>query len=163
MRVYSSFYSLLPVALLALFTASCSQPPAAPPPPPYQAVATTKELMQAAIDPAADEIWDSVGTVMTKEGTFEKFPTTDDEWAHVRNNAIVLAESGNLLMMGSRSGGSDEWMKIAQNLVAQSKFAIAAVDAKDKEKLFTVGGDIYDACTACHSKFMTAITEAGRR
>ena len=67
-----------------------------------------KDLMLNVIDPAADGVWEAVGTVSTIEGVFEKFPATDDEWAGVRSYAIQLAESGNLLMLPARSNGSPE-------------------------------------------------------
>ena len=111
------------------------------------------------IDPAADGLWESVGTVMTVDGTFEKFPATDDEWAGVRGFAIQLAESGNLLMLPSRSGGSAEWIKEAQSLIEVSGRALKAIEAKDKDTLFTVGGDIYDVCTNCHRQFLPALVK----
>lgn len=142
---------LLPVALLG---ASACAGPAPPPPPPFQTTVNMKDLMLNVIDPAVDGIWDAVGTVVTIEGTFEKFPATDDEWAGVRGYAIQLAESGNLLMLPSRSNGSAEWIADAQALIAASARALKATEAKDKDALFTIGGDIYDVCTSCHSKFI---------
>ena len=106
------------------------------------------------LDPAADGVWESVGTIITLEGTFEKFPATDDEWAGVRGYAIQLAESGNLLMLPARSNGSAEWITDARALIEASGRALKAIDAKDKDALFTIGGDIYDVCTSCHSKFI---------
>ena len=143
--------------LFILVASSCSRPAPPPPAPPFQTVATTKELMSAVLDPAVDEIWDSVGFIVTKEGTFEKAPATDEEWAAVRAHAIVLAESGNLLMLGNRAGGSAEWITQAQALIDNSKRAIQAIDKKDKDALFTIGGDLYDVCTNCHRQFMPAI------
>jgi hypothetical protein len=125
--------------------------------PPFQTTANMKDLMLNVLDPAADGIWESVGTIMTQEGTFEKFPATDDEWAVVRMHAIQLAESGNLLMLPSRSSGSAEWITQARALIDASNRAIKAIDAKDKDALFTVGGDIYDVCTNCHRQFSPAI------
>lgn len=113
-----------------------------------------KDFMLNVIDPAADGVWDAVGTISTVEGVFEKFPATDDEWAGVRAYTIQLAEAGNLLMLPARSGGSQEWIADAQALIEQSKRAIKAAEAKDKDAIFTIGGDIYDACTSCHSKFV---------
>ncbi len=105
------------------------------------------------LDPAVDGIWDAVGTVITADGTFEKAPSNDDEWAVVRMHAIQLAESGNLLMLPERSGGSADWIKHSEALVTQSRRALQAIDAKDKDALFTIGGDIYDVCTNCHKQF----------
>lgn len=144
------FAWLLPLAALG---ASACAGPAPPTPPPFQTTANMKDLMLNVLDPAADGLWDSVGSIMTVEGTFEKFPATDDEWAGVRAYAIQLAESGNLLMLPQRSNGSAEWVADAQDLITQSGRALKAIEAKDKDAVFTIGGDIYDVCTNCHRKF----------
>ena len=34
-------------------------------------------------------------------------PESDEQWAAVRNSAVLLAESGNLLLMGKRSNDTD--------------------------------------------------------
>jgi hypothetical protein len=69
---------------------------------PYRVVATIKDLMDSMIDPAGDPIWDAVSTVVTPAGTVEKSPKTDEEWAVVRNNAFILIEGANLLMIPGR-------------------------------------------------------------
>lgn len=137
---------------LLLLSVSCSSAPQAPPPP-FQPTAGMKDLMLNVLDPAADGIWESVGTIMDASGTHERFPQTDDEWAVVRMHAIQLAESGNLLMLPSRSGGSEEWLTQARALIDVSSRAITIIESKDKDALFTVGGDIYDVCTNCHRRF----------
>ena len=121
--------------------------------PPFQTTANMKDLMLNVLDPAADTIWESVGTIIDAEGTHERAPSTDDEWAGVRAGAIQLAESGNLLMLPSRSSGSEEWIAQARALIEASTRAMKAIDAKDKDALFTIGGDIYDVCTNCHRQF----------
>jgi hypothetical protein len=126
--------------------------------PPFEATANMKDLMLNVIDPAADGLWEAVGTVITLEGRFEKAPQTDDEWAGVRASAIQLAESGNLLMLPSRSGGSAEWIKEAKAMIDASNRARKAIEAKDKDALFTIGGDIYDVCTNCHKQFALQLT-----
>ena len=55
--------------------------------------------MHSVIDTSADVVWLSVQTVITKDGTVEIRPRTDEEWEHVRRGAITLLESSNLLMM----------------------------------------------------------------
>jgi hypothetical protein len=42
-------------------------------------------------------------------------------------------------------------------MIEQSVRAVKAAEAKDAESLFTVGGDIYDACTNCHRRFSPEI------
>lgn len=142
---------LLP--LVCVMASACSKEPPPPGMPPFQTTANMKDLMNNVLDPAADGIWEAVGTIMTAEGTFEKAPATDDEWAGVRASAIQLAESGNLLMLPSRSSGSAEWIAQAKALIDTSNRAIKIIEAKDKDGLFTVGGDIYDVCTNCHRQF----------
>jgi hypothetical protein len=140
---------LAPLVLLS----SCSSPAPAAEMPPFQTTANMKELMLNVIDPAADTLWESVGTVLDAQGTHEKFPTTDDEWDTVKASAIQLAEAGNLLLIPARSGGSSEWIAEARALTEASTRARKAIEARDKETLFTVGGDIYDVCTNCHKQF----------
>lgn len=142
---------LTPLAVLFAIACTSELPP--PAMPPFQATANMKDLMNNVLDPAADGIWEAVGTVITADGTFEKAPATDDEWAGVRAAAIQLAESGNLLMLPSRSSGSEEWIAQAKAMIDVSNRAIKIIDARDKDALFTVGGDIYDVCTNCHRQF----------
>jgi hypothetical protein len=143
------------VALLS----ACSNGPT---PPPFKPIADTKLLMQSVVDPTADEIWDSVRTIITAEGTQEIRPHTNEEWTVVRNHAVALAESGNLLMMVPRAKDGDEWMKRARELVDTSERAIRAAETKNADELFTVGGDIYQACSNCHQKYLEAIVNANK-
>ena len=56
-------------------------------------------------------------TIITDKGTEEFRPRTNAEWDAVRNHAVALAESGNLLMMVPRAKDGGEWMKRAQDLI----------------------------------------------
>jgi hypothetical protein len=150
---------LVRLALISsIACSSCSAPPSAPAAPPFETTVSTKDLMANVLEPGADVVWESVGTIMTKEGTFERAPQTDDEWADVRAAAIVVAESGNLLMMPQRSSGSDEWVKLSQAMMEQAKRVIKATDAKDKQGVFDTGADLYDSCVNCHKRFDPAIS-----
>ena len=139
------------LATLSLVLAGCREQP--PPPPPFKPVADLKQLMTAVIDPAADVIWGSVGTIVSEKGTEERAPKTDEEWAAVVNSAYVIAESGNLMMIGSRARDTGEWMRQSQALVAVGLRAVKAAEAKDKDAIFTVGGDIYEVCGSCHQAY----------
>jgi hypothetical protein len=148
--------------LLALaglvFVAGCGGPE----PPPFKPLADNKLLMQAVIDPNADIIWDAVKTIDTKEGTEEIRPRNEEQWTAVRNAAVVVAESGNLMMMVPRAKDGGEWMTLARQMIDAGEEAIKAAEAKNADRLFTVGGDIYDACSACHQKYMEAIVNANK-
>ena len=146
--------------LVFLFSTSCSSQPPAPALPPFDTTVSVKDLMANMMDPTADVVWESVGTIMTKEGTFERAPQTDEEWNNVKAHAIMLVESGNLLMLPARSGGNPEWIALAQDLITQSKRMITAAEQHDRQAVFDVGADIYDRCVNCHKKFDPAIRDA---
>ena len=119
-------------------------------PPPFVPVGDVQQLMEMVIDPAADIVWESVGTIVTLDGTEEIFPRSDEEWSTVRNSAMVLAESGNLLMVGDRAKGEGPWMIMSQALVEAGMVALEAAESKDPEAVFAVGEQIYNACETCH-------------
>jgi hypothetical protein len=125
-----------------------------------------KELMHAVIDPAADRVWASVGTIIDQNGTEERFPKTDEEWDGVRDAAMTLVESGNLLMMPGRKlrqggQGDEEWIRLSQALMEVSMQAVKAADARDKEGVFNVGADIYAVCSNCHQKYSPDMQRVG--
>ena len=93
---------LLLVPLGAVMAFGCSPAPG----PPFKPVADVQQLMEMMVDPAADLVWDAVGTVITAEGTNDWFPQTDEEWAAVRNSAVVLMESGKPAHDGKPRQGS---------------------------------------------------------
>jgi hypothetical protein len=126
--------------------------------PPFDTSVSVKDLMENVMDPAADVVWESVGTIMTKEGTFERAPANDDEWNRVKAGAITLVETGNLLMIPARTGGSEEWVSLAQAMIAQSKRAIKAAEDHDKQATFDIGADIYESCVNCHKRFHPGVT-----
>ena len=110
----------------------------------------------------ADVVWDSVKTIVTAKGTEDIRPRTEEEWTAVRNAAVALTESGNLLMLVPRAKDGGEWMKRSQELINTGEAAIRAIDAKNADRLFTVGGDIYEACSNCHRQYMEAIVNANK-
>ena len=137
--------------------ASCGGPQ----PPPYKPVADVKQLM-AAVDANADVIWLATGTIISKEGVLERRPKNQEEWDAVRNAAIMLTESGNLLMMPPRAKDGDVWMKRSQAMIDTGLAAWKAAEAKNVDQLFTVGGDVYEACSQCHREYMDAIKNANK-
>ena len=121
----------------------------------YRPVASVKQLMESVLDPAADVVWDSAGFVITAEGETDLQPTTPEGWLRVQNSAVVLAESGNLLMLPGRSAGPD-WISHATALAEAGRAAVSAAEARDAEALFDAGGVVYQACRACHVQFMVS-------
>jgi hypothetical protein len=116
-------------------------------------VADVKQLMQFVVEPAADAYWDGVGTIVDASGVTEFKPETQGEWDALVNHAYVIAESGNLMMLGGRPKDGGEWMQLSRALVEVGEKAIRAAESHDVQGVFDVGGEVYEACTSCHAKY----------
>lgn len=143
---------------LALWFSGCGQtPPPAPPPTasasPYNTTLTLKQVMEWVIDPAADEVWESVAIIITDKGENQKAPKTDEDWAKVRAGAATLIESGNLLMMKGRARDDNKWVAAAKRMSDAAVIALRAAEKKDVAALFDSGATIYNACSACHAAY----------
>ncbi len=143
----SKWPGIVAVALLS----GCDKPPA---PSPFQAVANVKQLMAGVLEPAADLYWDAVGTVDDQSGSKAHAPATPEEWTAVRNSAYVIAESGNLLLMGNRLRDQGDWLRMSQALVVAGRHALAAAESRNTTAVFDAGAEVYDACTKCHAVYV---------
>ena len=130
--------------------------------PPFNPVANVSELMTTMIDPAADAVWLAVGTIISEEGTDDWAPETDEEWAVVLNGAMTIAEGGNLLMIDGRARDQDVWMRMAQAMTDAGVLAYDAAKARDSDRIFALGEDIYNACDRCHSLYWVGDEDPGR-
>jgi hypothetical protein len=167
----------------ALFAASCQSKPSEPAAPAagqpsYTTTATVKDIMLHVVDPAGDMVWDSVSTVIDKQGLHETVPTTDDDWFKVRNGVITLIEASNLLMIPGRAMAKpgeksiapgvelepaemevlvnkdrEGWNRRARDLHDISLKVLAIVDKKDAQALFDIGEDLDKACENCHRAY----------
>jgi hypothetical protein len=125
--------------------------------PEYTAVADVKQLMAAVIEPAAEVYWDAVGTVDDSAGSHSYAPTSPEDWTAVRNGALIVAESGNLLMMEGRAKDRGEWIAMSRAMIEAGTRAVAAAEARDTARVFAAGADLYDTCTRCHAAYATAL------
>jgi cytochrome c556 len=173
-------YQLKPTVMIlsALIALSACGHPTEKAAPPFKPTASVQEIMQSIIDPNADDVWNSVSTVVTSSGTEERTPKSDEEWQAVRKHAITLAEAANLLLIEGRpvahAGAStssvdaelsaeqiqklidknrDKFNTFAVALHAATSDAISAIDSKNTEELVRVGGKIDQVCESCHSTF----------
>ena len=111
------------------------------------------EIMETMVDPAANFIWDSVSTVVTSEGVEEKSPRTDKEWNDLRRAASRLGDGGKLLKQLQRGGRNGDWQKWAQAVVDAADATLKAVDARNADRVFEVGEEIYNTCVGCHGGY----------
>ena len=193
MSVSGRFGTIASCGLLGILLAGCAPkessvtaqsgqavtPPPAPASP-LKPIAGVQDVMATMIDPAADFLWESVSTTVTRGKTVEKQPRTDEEWAEVRRQAIILTEGANLIMMDGRhvvkEGAKLEDHGTPGNLTAQeSEKAIgenreaflafstalrdvgvqmlAAADSRNPQGLVDAGDTLDQVCESCHLKF----------
>jgi hypothetical protein len=127
-------------------------------PPPFKAVVDTKTLMAALLEKQADIVWEAVGTTIEGDKIEEHHPMSEEEWTNVRNAAVAVAETGNLLMIAPRA--QDEgWMTAAAGMIAQGERMLNAIDRRNTKDVFDVGSDLYDSCVNCHMHYMPAIKD----
>jgi hypothetical protein len=126
--------------------------------PPFTPIVDTGTLMESFIEPSADVIWLSVGTIVSAAGEEHIRPKTEEEWTKVRNAAVAVSEAGNLLMMESRARDADEWMRLSKAMVDTGAEAIKAAEAKDPDAMFEAGAQIYAVCSNCHAKYDPTIS-----
>jgi hypothetical protein len=110
--------------------------------------------MDGIVAPASQVYWRSVSTIVDKDGVTEHFPMNDEEWEAVWGSAMVLSESGNLMMMTPRAKADDEWMRLSVAMVDAGAAAAKAAAAKDPEQVLAEGEKVYNVCTECHMKYI---------
>jgi len=174
------------VIALGVHMSTCSSPEPAPPPHAsglwgdFKAVVSVKELMKYMIDPVADNIFNAVGSRVTKQGTVDIEPKTEEDWDKIRVGAISLAEGAALLKIRrpfappgdqNNSVGPDavelspeqitakverdpvEWNARIEALKNVALEALDVVKRKDVAELWDVGENLDKACEACHRSY----------
>ncbi len=144
---------------------------------PFRLTATIQDIMDSEIDPAADFLWNAVGSTTTAAGSEDRQPRSEEQWQAVRRSAITLTEAPNLLVMEGREVAAkankledsgtpgiatpDEirraidqnrktFVELAMGLQKAGLQALAATDAKNVDSLMEAGARIDEACEACH-------------
>ena len=132
----------------SVLVTGCAGEPA-PPESPFRPVADVGQLMRTIIDPAADVVWDSVGTIVTEEDG----EIVTDSWqpeSDVVSGAMMLTESANLLMMDGRARDQDTWMQMSQGMVAAGMLAVEAAESQNVDAIYEVSATVYNSCDSCH-------------
>ena len=159
------------VILLAGLAASCS-PKAVETP--FDTTLSTKDLMQHVIDPAAVALWGRAGEMQTANGeVVDLAPDTEEEWKAAESEAATVAEAGNLLILPDRvrvlkdakgepaKADGGDWTKFALEMTQRALAVKIATVARDKDKMFETGGDLYQTCVACHDKYYVPFLKDG--
>ena len=173
MRTYLIIFLAFTVVCLC---ASCTPAPAPTPPvSDYNPVATIKDIMDSAIDPSADHIWEAFQTVVDAAGIRERRPQNDEEWKEVRRRAMLLVESANLLLMPGRkvakagekaekpevelspeeieeliSKDRAKFIKLVKEFQQTAVEQLKAVEDRSIDGILATGGDLDTRCENCH-------------
>jgi hypothetical protein len=102
-----------------------------------------RELHELLISPASDAVFNVAGNP----------PSEAKAWTAARNQALLLAESGNLLMVGARVRDSGNWMKMSRAMVDAAVLAAAAAEKKDAMALEAAGDALTITCMNCHQPY----------
>lgn len=132
------------IALLFVAAAAMAQTDtAASAPSHFQAVGTMRQLMIDIIYPTSDAIF-----YVDREP-----PTKPQDWAALRTNALMLAESGNLLMMDGRARDQKNWMLESKMLIDIGGRAYKAAQAQDLDGIRALNDSLNAACVVCHYQY----------
>jgi hypothetical protein len=117
-------------------------------------VATTEDLMEGVIQPAASRVFEVGGWASSAGGVTKIVPADEEEWALIRHSAMALAEMGSYLKAFDSRAREPEWAEQAQAMVDRALVVSRAAEAMNAEAVFEAGGRLYEACTGCHVKYL---------
>lgn len=106
-----------------------------------QATTSMSELMTRVVQPTSDAVFYVSRTP----------PETDEDWRHLENQSLMLAESANLLLIPGYVREQEQW--IADSLLMRDA-AVAAYEASKNKDLFALeelNGVLYESCESCHN------------
>ena len=109
-----------------------------------EAVAETKLLMEGLLLPNFKGL----------ERNLRQRPADDTAWTFARGQALIVAETGNLLLLRPpKSSGQDVWIELAADLREKAARLARSVAAKDLEQCRTGLADLAVTCNRCHQTF----------
>ena len=144
------------------------------------AVVSVKELMEYMLDPASDNVFDAVWWDTTPTGVVEHRPRTDEEWGRVKTGAVTIVEGVELLKVPRPFAPTGDvnnslgphppelsptqittkldadpvlWIAKIQALRNVGLEVLDVVKKKDADALWQAGGDMDEACEACHLEY----------
>jgi hypothetical protein len=111
--------------------------------PPTRNVGTMSDLMVKIIYPASDALF----------YIESRTPKTDSEWTALEGQALMVAESANLLMMPGRARDQKQWMADAKLMLDAGAEAVAAAKEKNVEAIAALSDRLMESCTTCHKNY----------
>lgn len=111
--------------------------------PPTRNVGSMSDLMVKIIYPASDALF----------YIESRTPKTDAEWTALEGQALMVAESANLLMMPGRARDQKQWMADAKLMLDVGADALKFAKVKNVEAIAGLSDRLYESCTSCHKHY----------
>jgi len=111
--------------------------------PPTRNVGSMSALMVKIIYPTSDALF----------YVESRTPKTEFEWTALAGQALMLAESANLLMMPGRARDQKQWMADARLMLDAGAAAVKAVKSKNVEQISALSDQLLESCTSCHRHY----------
>jgi hypothetical protein len=143
--------SLFAAVAAGLFVtgSATSQPPRPQQPPPrtrpkLEPVAETKLLMEGLLQ----------ANFRGLERNLRQRPADDTAWVYARGQALLMAETGNLLLLRPpKSAGQDAWQDLAVDLREKATRLARLAASKDLDGCRIALADVAVSCNRCHQTF----------
>ena len=123
-------------------------------------VHSVQAIMAGLVDPAADGVWNSVGSIVTPTSEETWAPSTDEDWRRLEGHARALARGAEALADPVRVDGRENWAVPARALRVASATALAAAQRRDVSAIYAASEQLLDACQQCHTHYWLPTTES---
>ena len=152
--IRAALAGLLAAVLLAAHGAAQVRPPVRPGPAPapaapkfvpkFEALAETRLLMEG----LAHSNYRGLHKQLKDK------PADVETWTFVRGQALLVAETGNLLLLRPpRNAGRDTWMKLAMDMRTAAGNLARHAAARDHARSKATLVELTNACNRCHQTF----------
>lgn len=186
-RTHHSLSTAARLFVFGMLMSACSSSKPAPAPPlaaelwgDMKPVVSVKELMRDLIDPLADNVFESVSTIVDAKGTVETMPRTEEDWERIRIGGVTLAEGAYLLkvrrpfappgdennstgpgavelspaaIMAKIEADPVEWNARIEALRNVGLQVLDIVKRKEVKELWDASDNLDTACEACHLSY----------
>jgi hypothetical protein len=106
-------------------------------------VSTISQLMIDVIYPTSNDLF----------YIYREPPKSEVEWGKIRQSALTLAESGNLLMGAERAYDDEDWLVDAKLVVEVGRKAYKAAQEKNLQAIVDLNDELNDSCVQCHMDY----------
>jgi hypothetical protein len=123
-------------------------PRAAPFTPKFEVLAETRLLMEGL----------AISNYRSMQRLLKEKPKDNDTWTFARGQALLVAETGNLLLLRPpRNNGRDTWMKLAMDMRSKAGAVARQAGLRDHDRVQEALAALTTSCNRCHQTFRIAV------